>query len=39
MEFDVQSVELLLHDLPYGDHPDRITHRLDGCSRLPITVS
>jgi hypothetical protein len=33
-------VELCMDDLPYGGHRlDGITHRLDGCSCLPITVS
>jgi hypothetical protein len=40
MKTDVRTIELCMHDLPYGGHrPDRITHRPDGCSRLPITVS
>jgi hypothetical protein len=37
---DVWTVELCMHILPYGEHrPDGITHRPDGSSRLPITVS
>jgi hypothetical protein len=40
MKADVRTVELCMHDLPYRGHlPDGITHRPDGCSRLPITVS
>jgi hypothetical protein len=40
MESNVQTVELLLHDLTYRGHrQDRITHCPDGCSHLPITVS
>jgi len=40
MKTDVRTVELRVHDLPYGGHrPDGITHRPDGSSRLPITVS
>jgi hypothetical protein len=40
LKADVRTVELDMHDLPYGGHrPDGITHRLDGYSRLPITVS
>jgi len=40
MKTDVQTVELYMHDLPYGGHrPNGITHHPDGSSRLPITVS
>jgi hypothetical protein len=36
----IRTVELYMHDLPYGGHrPDGITHLPDGCCRLPITVS
>jgi hypothetical protein len=36
----VRTVELCTHVLPYGEHRlDKITHRPDGSSRLPITMS
>jgi hypothetical protein len=40
MKADIWMVELCMHILPYREHrPDEITHRPDGSSRLPITVS
>jgi hypothetical protein len=40
MKIDVRADEICMHDLPYGGHRlDGITHRPDGCRRLPITVS
>jgi hypothetical protein len=40
LKADGWTVEPCVHDLPYEGHrSDRITHRPDGCSCLPISVS
>jgi hypothetical protein len=40
MKTDVRTVQLCMQVLPYREHhPDGITHRPDGSSCLPITVS
>jgi hypothetical protein len=40
LKTDVWTVELRVYDLPYGGHClDGITHRPNGSSCLPITVS